>query len=50
VDAELGVDVLEMPPNGQRRDPKPFRDLCVRPALGDEFENLPLPLCKRGCS
>jgi hypothetical protein len=48
VDSELGVDVFEVPPNGQRRYPQPFRDLRVRPALGDEVENLPLPLCEPG--
>ena len=42
VNAKLGVDVFEMLAHGQRRYPEPLGDLCVRPALRNEFENLPL--------
>jgi hypothetical protein len=40
VDAELGEDVLEVPPHSPGREPQRLGDLGVRPALGDEIEDL----------
>src|SRR6266498_3588132 len=40
VDSELGVDVVEVLPDGPTRYPKPFGDLGVRPALSNEIQDL----------
>jgi hypothetical protein len=43
VDVELFEDVLDMLPNGVRRDEEQFCDLAVLLATGDPAENLRLP-------
>jgi hypothetical protein len=42
VDAELGVDVVEVLPHGPKRHPKALCDFGVRPALGNEIQDLAL--------
>lgn len=46
VDTKTPVRVLEVLPDGVRRDPQEPRDLAVRSALGHELENLRLAITK----
>jgi hypothetical protein len=46
VDAELGVNVVEVLPHSPRRDPKALSDLSVRLAVGYEIQDLPLARCE----
>jgi hypothetical protein len=46
VDPEARVGVLEVFPDGVRRDPEQPRDLAVRSALGHKLEDLGLAICE----